>query len=520
MKNIISIISLITILIFTNGCSEDWLDVRPETDVVLEDFWQDENQVNQVLSSCYLSMLQGDALERMLIWGELRSDNVLAGQSMKPAMEQILNVDITPSNEYCSWLPMYRTINYCNTFLYYAPGVVDLDANFSQSEYLQLSAEVRAIRAFNYFYLVRTFKEVPYISEPSIDDNQDYNIPKSSEDVIIDNIIADLEFAVTYARDKFEIEAYKKGRITKNAARAMLADVYLWINDNQKVIQYCDAILNDSEQGLQLVDGEDVLADVFYNGNSVESIFEFQYDDDIIYNGTLNSFFGGSRNTYGQWSFPDAFVDGENQIFDKDIGTQTESEYDLREKDFLYNNGAKNYVFKYAGAKRQENEANGYSIYYYRSNTANWIVYRLSEIKLMKAEALIQLSQTDFSAAFELINEVYVRSNDTKDHPTGGLDLNLYNSKVEIEKLFLREHQRELMFEGKRWFTLMRMARRVDDPSPALSNLYNKGGTGLSKLSKMSVMDALYLPINTGELKRNAALEQNPYYESIATGYN
>ena len=103
----------------------------------------------------------------------------------------------------------------------------------------------------------------------------------------------------------------------------------------------------------------------------------------------------------------------------------------------------------------------------------------------------------------------------------GELKLETYNSKLEMEKLLLRERQRELMFEGNRWFDLMRLARRADSPAPLLNYVAKKyAGNASVQSSKMSVMDALYLPIHTDELKANTALIQNPFYEIESDTYN
>lgn len=54
--------------------------------------------------------------------------------------------------------------------------------------------------------------------------------------------------------------------------------------------------------------------------------------------------------------------------------------------------------------KFQESESSG----------ANWIVYRLPEIYLMKAEALVQLDfETNKQQALQLVNTVYMRAQTT-----------------------------------------------------------------------------------------------------------
>ena len=516
MKKQISILFTAALLIVLSGCG-DWLDIRPESEIVLDDFWQNESQVNQVLSACYRSITEGEVMNRMLVWGELRSDNVTYGRNMPTDMYKMLNVDISPDNWYCQWGTFYTVINNCNNFLHYAPGVVELDANFTESKLHAMEAEVLTIRALMYFYLVRAFGNVPLVEEPSIDDAQDYHIPQSSEDVILDKIVADLQIALKYARDNYETNTYSKGRITKNAVRALLADIYLWKEEYSKCSDMCDQILSDSNLELEL--GENVISRVFYQGNSKESIFELQFDDDLMFNWVVRDFFGAYGNESGQWSFPGVLVTGKYSPFNFIIAGGKESTKDLREKDFLRQEkgGDRYWVFKYAGAQRVENATTKVSTYFYRNVTANWIVYRLSEIYLLKAEALIQLDRKEEAVA--LINTVYMRSNIEEDEK--GLVAENYTSKLKLDELLLRERQRELMFEGKRWFDLMRMSRRVDSPAPLLSYVTKKfTGGGSSQSTKMSVMDALYLPVHTDELKANSALVQNEFYKVTGEGAN
>jgi starch-binding outer membrane protein, SusD/RagB family len=519
MKKLVSILSLAGLIIVLSGCT-DWLDIKPESEIVLDDFWKNESHVNQVLAACYRSVTEGEVMNRMLVWGELRSDNVTYGRSMPTDMYKMLNVDISADNGYCRWGNVYTVINNCNNFLHFAPGVVGLDANFTESKLHSMEAEVLTLRALMYFYLVRTFEKVPWMDQPSIDDDQEYNIPQSSEDFILDHLVSDLHTALKYSRDNYETTAYTKGRITTHAVRALLADIYLWREEYSKCVEMCDLILNDTKSKLKLVPGEDVISKVFYQGNSEESIFELQFDDDLMFNWVVRDFLGSYGNPTGQWSFPGILVTGKYSPFNYMIGSGKESAKDLREKDFLRQEfgGDRYYVFKYAGAERMENATTKVSTYYYRNVTANWIVYRLSEIYLMKAEALIQLN-TNNEEVVDLINTIYMRSNTEEGEQE--LMADNYTSKLKLDELILRERQRELMFEGKRWFDLMRLARRVNSPAPLLSYVTKKfAGGGSGQSTKMSVMDALYLPVHTDELKANSALVQNEFYKVNSEGAN
>ena len=141
----------------TAGCN-DFLDVLPMNDVVLENYWTKESDVTSVLMGCYESLQSGDCVTRMGLWGEVRSDNIRMGNSSAQDLEQMLKENILPTNGYCNWTAFYQTINRCNILMYYAPKVQELDPNYTQSEMKANIAEATFIRSLCYFYLIRTFR--------------------------------------------------------------------------------------------------------------------------------------------------------------------------------------------------------------------------------------------------------------------------------------------------------------------------------------------------------------------------
>ena len=502
-------IYLSAILMLALSSCSDWLDIRPENEVVLEDYWKTESQATAMLSSCYRGLILDACVERMEVWGEVRSDNVVEGNSLYIDLYKAMNTQITPTNTYANWASFYSVINYCNTFLYFAPNVVNSDPNFTQTKLQTMQAEVLTIRALCYFYLVRAFKEVPLILDPSISDTQDYYVAKSTEREILDQIISDLLTAQKTARADYGVGAYNKGRITLNAVNALLADVYLWDQQYDKCVETCDRILNN--QTLQLVDGDELINSVFFTGNSKESIFELQFDKDIQYNLVANSYFGCSEGQFGQLSVPVYLSKtGTYSPFNYPAAATKESTKDLREKTFYgtETNGNGSKIYKYAVIQCTEKADETYSATYRSSAiSVNWVVYRLADIILMKAEAAVELNNME--EALRLVNRTYLRSNQTAD----SLQLTNYASKADMEKLVLRERQRELMFEGKRWFDLMRLVRRKEDPTTILAYLSPKLTGGNMQIKKMSVMNALYMPILKSELEINPKLTQNPFYE-------
>ena len=58
------------------SCS-DFLEIKSQSEIVLEDFWNEKADVDNIVAGCY-SALQGDGvMRRMMVWGEFRSENVM-----------------------------------------------------------------------------------------------------------------------------------------------------------------------------------------------------------------------------------------------------------------------------------------------------------------------------------------------------------------------------------------------------------------------------------------------------------
>jgi len=522
MKRKILYIALsVVLLTVMTGC-EKWLDLKPESEIILDEYWMSESDVDAVLASCYRGLTEDAVIYRMIVWGELRSDNMVEGSGFpneRYDMYRILNGDLVSTNSYCSWGSFYAVINYCNTLLHYAPLVLDRDNNFTPDDLNRVRAEALTIRSLCYFYLLRTFNEVPWVEEPSIDDTQNYKVPKNADSTIINNIIRDLKIAQKYARTDFGATNFNKGRVTLNTVNALLADVYLWDKQYGNCVETCNKILDETNlknSKLKLVDGKFTLSQVFYLGNSSESIFELQFDDNVQKNNPAFKLYGSATLAIGELSFPipiayseETNVRGAYSPFAYPITSKIiEGASDIRAKDSYWLSGGKYYIFKYAGLFRSESTT-GISSYYFRTNTPNWIIYRLSDIMLMKAEALVELDGNDnLNSALGLVNKTYLRSNQEAD----SLQFANYPSKTDMEALVLRERHREFLFEGKRWFDLVRMARREGNTSN-LTTFVDYKATGNTVSLGAPVMDAMYMPIAKSELSANPKLVQNSYYQ-------
>jgi hypothetical protein len=536
----------------TSSCS-DFLDILPMNDVVLENYWTEKADVVSVMNSCYETLEHSDAMARMAVWGELRSDNVRMGANVPNDINEILKENLLPSNPFCGWSKIYEAINRCNIVCHYAPKVQAIDPNYTEDEMLANVAEATTLRALAYFYLIRTFRDVPYTSEPSIDDSQNYILPATPFNDVVDSLITDLERVKGYAVRRYYTDespnAYQNScKITRWAVYALLADLYLWKGDWDNSIRYCDLVIDYKRQqyedmleregnvnNIDLIDGIPMILEkpvgstvcgnsyneIFGEGNSFESIFELYFrSNQSQLNTWVSNYYGDNTNTLGRLSAPDfLFKDvaqGTNQVFKKTDGRAYESaeltssryaisKYTRRNVQYTTQNVTTERDLQMVSSRRSGGDA-------------NWIFYRLSDMILIKAEALIERgSVEDLNAAFALIDIVNKRANDA----VGGSRASTLkkedyiDSKAAMEDLLMEERQREFMFEGKRWFDLVRMARRDGDNSRLVLLVSRKYLENVNAIKiKLADPNIIYFPYAKSELKVNPLLKQNPAFTS------
>lgn len=558
MKKIFKFIFSIIVIVSMSALSScsNWLELMPEDSTIEEEFWKNGNQVESVVRSCYRFMQEDNYMQRIILWGELRSDEVQNGSSISTSETDIINAKVKPSNTYCNWASFYTVINYCNKVLEYAPGVRQKDANFDEATCNAYLAEAYTLRALCYFYLLRTFRDVPLVLESSKSDNHDYNVgnrdtaawinyyqlPVSvaaftnqdyplvdQEHYVIDHIIDDLKIAVELAATDWGNDDENCGRITRRAAEALLADCYLWrasinqtidaaksTSDYRECITVCDNILSESYamEEVELETGSDVLRNVFYTGNSKESIFELNFTTSGHANNATASLYGNTSKSSNPHLLSAVSV---QDLFNKNKTNTDDPDYDYRSKDFY--NAKDNHIFKYEGQTPPSEFSSKSASYTYRgsSSQANWIFYRLADIYLMKAEASAQIATTleEIDNVVTLCNKTYIRACTINSEVKDSLNHASYASTSDIQKLVLTERQRELLFEGKRWFDLLRLARRNGSTDASWQYIESRYDDDVTTIrNKMSSIEAWYLPIYLNETKINGNLYQNSYYES------
>lgn len=538
------------------ACS-DYLNILPLNDIVLENYWTEEKDVENAVTGCYSALETPDCITRMAVWGEMRSDNIIPGMSTPEVENQILKGNVLPSSTHTSWTCFYQVINRCNTVLYYAPKVSEIDPNYTESELNANIAEVTAIRDLCYFYLIRTFSDVPFVTAPSIDDNQNYLVAATPFSEILTTLISDLEAVKDNAVRKYAYEKSNTDRITRYGIYAILADMYLWNQDYDNCIKYCDLIIDQKnsaykenlntnvsklkmyglnplirEQANGTTSGN-AYTEIFGKGNSFESIFELNFEEN---QSVKNDFIA-------KYYCPEVFKVGflsAAEFLNKDILTNSNSVFKKTDCRYLESMmlidgiyAISKYVMLSTSFNILPTSTTAPFVFYSQRSTnySNWILYRFTDVLLMKAEAKVEKAgevKTDsmsseqlecYRSAFSLVSSVYNRANNLTTTSADTLKYsNFAISKSTMEELVLLERQRELLFEGKRWYDLVRMARRDGNNGRLINHAINKYSENQSAIrKKLNSPYSLYFPYSEAELKVNSKLTQNPAYNNEST---
>jgi len=487
MKKIFKIRYILLLLVLTMQFScQDYLELIPPGGLVREEFWKTKEDVEAVLMGAYQSFASMDG--NLFTYGEARGDMVKADWSLG-SERNLIESNIYPDNWLNNWENFYKVINYCNDVIKNAPDVQKVDNTFTDFQLKGLMAEAYYLRSLSYFYLVRIFKDVPLVLTPSENDNVEFYPPLTPGEEVLSVIYKDLNDNRMYATDGYKTLEEIKGRATKAAYDALLADIALWNFDYEACIEHCNRIIANKEIVLM---PSARWFEMYYPGNSLESIFEFQFEDKYS---QKNSIYGKTNSTAHQYIPSQKAV----EIFSRKFAGDKERGEDfsiakLSEDNYL--------IWKYVGSRPDSRTERSVI----DQNSANWIVYRLADIYLMKAEALSQLER--FPEAAENLRIVRDRAN------AGALEIG--NSAVAYEDAIMEERALELAYEGKRWFDLLRMGRRNDySRKDKLVEIIIKNVPSTQKrilAAKLTNPLGWYLPIYKGEIERNKNLVQNPYY--------
>lgn len=479
---------LVAILSFMQLSCNSWLDLTPPNGLTRNEFWKSKEDVEAVLMAAYGSLATMD--RNLFLYGELRADMLKGDNNQSLDEKNIMENTIYPDNKFCDWGSFYSVINNCNEVIKNAPLVQEIDNTFKDYKLKSIIAEAYFLRSLSYFYLVRIFGDVPLITEPADTDEAKFYLAKTSAEDVLDQIVSDLTSNRDFAPSgEFLTIAENKGRASKAAYDALLADIELWRFNYEEVLVHI--------QKIEITERFDLMPstrwfELFYPGNTLESIFEIQFNQSL----------GQSNSTAGLTQRYNYQYDPSQKAYQL-FGSEFSKEIVRGEGATITKFGEGDYgIWKYIGqdsdGRSQRTGSDG--------SSAHWIIYRYADILLMKAEALSQLNR--FDEALIIINQIRDRA--------GVARLTLANSPSAFEDAILDERALELAYEGKRWFDILRLGRRNNfaRKNKLIEIIVSNIPSTQKRIMAAKLTNPLgwYLPVYKTEIESNRFMTQNPYY--------
>lgn len=482
---------LIAFALLGNSCS--FLDENPTDRLVTKNFYTSQKDAQAAVDATY-QQLNSLYQRSMYLLCDLPADDMKNGLGMPNAFLQnieYLRIDAQNTFVQGMWTNCYAGIMKANAAINNIPGIV---MNTDLKE--RYISEAKFLRALYYFNLVRFFGDVPLITK--LDNIDDAMGPRVSTDQVYQQIIQDLSDAENNLPLKPEYRASDAGRVTKGAAKILLAKVYLTKGDFQGAKdKLAEVVENETTYGFGLHAG--------YGDNwsldteaGIESVLYVEYkptplpfNDEMGLTGPKYSISG----TIG--------VAGSNEA---DIPTQ--ELYDaFKEKDLRK---AVNFRFDFTNPKTGEVFTSSIPLFgkYWQDGIlasnqceVNMHIIRYSDALLMYAEALNEIGNSE--KAHQMLNRVRERAFGDNSENVSGL------SKEAFRAAILNERRLEFPLEGHRWFDLVRTGtflQRMKEHSAYEANVAEKNKADIA-LNLKEYM--ILMPIPQREIDLNTALIQN-----------
>ncbi|PZX49327.1 RagB/SusD family nutrient uptake outer membrane protein [Algoriphagus chordae] len=472
------LIGLLALGGFASSCN-DLLEEEPKT-IVSENFYQSVSDFDAATNAIYfpLRMVRSEqiaVLSAHTDWGY--------GRGSRAQYNDFDGFNPTNINAAAArWNSFYQGIRNANIVIQKAP----LSEELTEDEVNQFTAEAKFLRALTYFDLVRNWAGVPLRTDQNIDEK---DVPKSSPEEVYDLILADL----TDAEMHLPTAAAEPGRPTQWAAKTLLADVYLQLEDYEMAKMKAQEVLDAAVFQLVEIDTVVDIREKIFGATlitSSEEIFSFKFARQsgqgsglpwILNHPSTGLYnYGGAYAHYGDASNP-FYKEWEDGDIRKDLWQFV----DFGLGDSTIVNG------KYAEPQAVDNSGAGNDI----------PVYRYSELLLIFAEASARVDGVT-EGNLEAVNQVHRRAFGLDPMVESEMDFQMADLTLdEFLDLILQEKAYETQFEGKRWLDLKRTGRAEEFV------MKNKG---------ISISEKHYLwPIPLEELNFNEAMDQsdqNPGY--------
>lgn len=472
------------------SCSK-FLEEKPNSVITSANFYQTASDALLAVNAAYDHLGSGTSnsdfggvyFNNFWALQALASDNGKSGLP-DPNSVQLAEFSHDASNTFIKdiWEDCYKTINLTNIALKHIPNI-EMDESL-KNRYL---GECSFIRGLMYFELARLFGGVILLTEPT-EDLSSLTIERSSLDEVYTQIISDLEFAESSL--PYSYEGADKGRATKGSAGGYLAKAYLTLKDYSKARDKLNTIISAGVHQLM-----PDFADIFKiaNTNNPEVLFSinFTFNNNAIWETSQFNVrtlpLALNRNSLA-WEVPtlDVYNNYEDGDRRKEVTFQTTfTEADGRVLTF------DPHIFKFWDQEAEPSAS---------SSGSDFFNLRYADVLLMFAEAESELNNGPTAEAYEAVNQVRRRARFANGDERSILNDLAGLNQQDFRKAVWLERRRELVWEGHRWYDLVRqnqLKERVEIAKPGVAVDENKH---------------VLFPIPQREININPNLSQNPGY--------
>lgn len=549
-KNIVNFV-LILFLILFSSCS-DFLEEDPKSIYSTINFYETEKNIEAAVNGCYDIMGAGGqpnvwgsyfhglrfvgivGTDELMTNGGLRNINFIAPANYSNTSESLMITQI--------WRLQYLGIESCNL-------VIDkiVDVEFGSEELKErLLGEAYFLRGFYYLHLVRLYGPVPLNITPTTSVDQ-INVPRSSLQEVYTQIVNDMEKATELLWE--DLPAGHNGRISKYAAKAILANVYLtiaslaehkpyegldldgvdmsWVNTTefyQEAANLAKEVINSNKYDLLSATVSEDYGQIFSHNNEYnkEILFDIQFISGTTEGGAVAGNYG-YENSHGNAAQNSGAYQIAKPVGDFVYRFQQKS---LQDGDIRYSwNCASDRIVKngnvggqksyqdFGATKWQKSNTPGFNIY---DSPINFPLMRYAEVLLTFAEANARAKGSVDAESLELMNMVRRRALGLDFNTSDAVadytdtDLNTFLNQILIERSF------ELCWEGKRWYDLVRTNKLIstikETPTFHQYTLQSVPDKRLVEAQQNILPHHVLFPIPKNELSTNPLLTPNPGY--------
>ncbi len=225
---------ILVFLMLALGCKKDYLDVVPDNVATIENSFTNKNEAEKYLFTCYSYLPQESDINSNPAF--LASDEfwtywpVPSSYPLPTNPQQIARGNQNITNPYLNFWdgavggkPLWRGIRDCNIFLENVEKVPNLDPSLKD----RWIGEVKFLKAYYHFYLLRLYGPIPIVDENlSIAATiEEVKVTRQPVDNVVNFVVTLLDSASKNLPLTITNRSSELGRITKPAALALKAKV-------------------------------------------------------------------------------------------------------------------------------------------------------------------------------------------------------------------------------------------------------------------------------------------------------